>query len=149
MEKQLIIKRTHVSFGEEQFQFLSAHSDHPLADGFIFSRVFCDADSFQSFLALLKEQLALTEEFCSFAEQTFPAEFFRDQSLVLMFSDERSGANRLTLHACQCEADTVHLTIDRERGLTMDMAYLFLFLPLDRHDIRHSAVQIQDAGFPF
>ena len=142
MENTLSIIRTHVSFGETQYAFLNACSDHPIQDGFIFSKVFTSDSSLTAFLQTMKNTLSLSETFVEEVTRKYSSDFFAQQSLVLLFSDERSGSNRLTLRKVDVTDGRIHLEIERERGLTMDMAYLFLFYPLNSHAIHSSSAHI-------
>ena len=142
MENKLRIIRTHVSFGEEQFTFLNSCSDHPIEDGYIFSKVFTAESELEDFLLLLQKHLSVSDAFLEETRQIC-SDFFSDQhSLVLLFSDERSGSNRLALTQAMVSGDRIHLELERERGLTMDMAYLFLFYPLNSGSVHTSSAHI-------
>lgn len=144
MTNELIIKRIHLSFGNEEYDWLNSKSDHPMEEGYIFSRVFTAADAFTSFLRELQSALSASEEFISECEVRYDAAYFSEKSLVLMFSDERSGSNRLTLDSAEAAEGLMSVTILRQRGLTMDMAYLFLFLETDEKNISRSEVLIKN-----
>ena len=140
MENNLNILRTSFRFEEETYRYLDALSDHPIGDSYIFSKVFVSFEDFDRFLK--DEQIGLAETFLQRTEALYDEAFFQEHSLVVMFSDERSGSNQLTLESVQTEGDTILLEIARERGLTMDMAYLFLFYELEGKEIRTSAARI-------
>lgn len=136
------ICRTQIRFDEETYRYLDAISDHPLGDAYIFSKVFV---SFGNFDAFLKEgMIGLSEEFILKTEEFYDEAFFEEHNLVAMFSDERSGSNRLSLKEVETEGDVIKLQIGRERGLTMDMAYLFLFYVVEGKDILTSEASIED-----
>jgi hypothetical protein len=145
MNNDLIIKRTNISFGNEEYEYLNSVSDHPLCDGFIFSKLFQSAESFAAFINELK--LNVSDEFRKELCETYDQEYFRSHSLVLMFSDERSGSNRLSLMKAEISDECLRLEIERERGMTMDMAYLFLLYETEKRQATRSAVHVQDKEF--
>ena len=142
MENTLTIKRTHLSFDEEQFQFLNERSDHPITDGFIFSRLIKDHSELASFLAELQKGLGISDRLSQEVLSEWPEKRFAQHRLVLMFSDERSGSNILTLEKAETVGDLIRLSINRQRGLTMDLAYLFLFYETEDCSATRSEVQI-------
>ena len=142
MENTLIIKRTQLSFDEEQFQFLNERSDHPIEDGYIFSRLIKDHSELASLLAELQKGLGISDQFSQDVLSEWPEDRFAQHRLVLMFSDERSGSNTLTLEKAETVDDRICLSISRQRGLTMDMAYLFLFYETEDCSAERSEVQI-------
>ncbi len=144
MENTLIIKRTHLSFDEEQFQFLNERSDHPIGDGFVFSRLIKDPSELSSFLAELQKGLGISDSFADEIRSEWPEERFQQHRLVLMFSDERSGSNVLTLENAETDGDLIRLSISRQRGLTMDMAYLFLFYETEDCTASRSEVMVRN-----
>ena len=142
MENTLNICRMQIRFDEDTCRYLDALSDHPLGESYIFSKVFVSFDDFDAFLK--DETIDLTEEFIAKTEELYDKAFFEEHNLVAMFSDERSGSNRLTLKEIETEGDVIKLQIGRERGLTMDMAYLFLFYATDGKEILTSEARIED-----
>ena len=142
MENTLLIKRTHLSFDEEQFQFLNERSDHPIEDGYIFSRLIKDHSELASFLAELQKGLGISERLAQAILSEWPEERFTRHRLVLMFSDERSGSNTLTLEKAETVDGLIRLSINRQRGLTMDLAYLFLFYETEDCSVVKSEVKI-------
>ena len=142
MKNELITVRTHLSYGNEEFEFLSKHSDHPIEDGYIFSRLIKDHSELASLLAELQKGLGISDQFTQDVLSEWPQVRFAQHRLVLMFSDERSGSNTLTLEKAETMDDRICLSISRQRGLTMDMAYLFLFYETEDCSAERSEVQI-------
>ena len=85
----------------------------------------------------------MEEEFKEDVFNTYNEEFFKDNNLIMMFSDERSGSNSLTLEDINIENNLINISITRKRGLTMDMAYLFMFIDTDK-SIERSKVIINE-----
>ena len=138
MNTKLIIKRAHLSFDDAIYEFLNNLSDHPIIDGYIFSRIFNDKEELCLFFNHL-EQSELIEE--------YDEDYFKDHKLLVMFSDERSGSNKLEINDVEIKDNTISIVIDRERGLTMDMSYLFMFYEIDDKNVNNSKVLIQNKDY--
>ena len=130
MDKQLIIKRTHISYSNDEFEYLNNHSDYPIEDNQIFSKVFNDYEDFYNFIINLP--FTLKDEFKNELFSSYNSDYFINNNLVMMFSDERSGSNKLTIEDVTTEDKQINISLLRKRGLTMDMAYLFMFIDVDK-----------------
>ncbi|MBR2577358.1 MAG: hypothetical protein IKE38_00345 [Erysipelotrichaceae bacterium] len=132
--KELIIDRIHLSYGNEEYDYLNSLCDYDISLEMPFAKVFNGYEEFAEFLTEeLCPGLRLPEEYVDDLLVRYSSRFFLDRSLVMMFSDERSGANRLSLESVEVNEDRdVFISIVRERGLSMDMAYLFMFIELDK-----------------
>ncbi len=142
MNNELMIRRTHLSLGDAEYQWLSSRSDHPIENGYLFSRILTSKDALTSLLNELIKYIGLADTAAEEIKALFPAAFFEKNVLLLMFSDERSGSNQLRTGEERIEEDTVFLTLIRTRGLTMDMAYLFLMLPIAQCSVKRSEVNV-------
>ena len=127
------IIRIHVSNFEGLSVYLSDNSDHTIEDRYIFSKLFNDYESYYSFIAEFPENI-----------NRYDKEYFVDNSLIVMFNDERSGSNRLAISDVSIVDNNIDITINRERELTMDMAYLVMFYEVDNKDLVSSSVHIED-----
>lgn len=141
---ELLMERVSLSLSEEQHAWLNAHSDHPMTEGYIFSRVFQNHDSLAAFLSELSAVFPTVAQPSARWLTRYDETWFADQSLLVMFSEERSGSSRLQLHQACVEGTRADLIISRTRGLTMDMAYLFLFHALRGHEVCSSSVRIEE-----
>ncbi|MBR5754567.1 MAG: hypothetical protein IKX97_01920 [Erysipelotrichaceae bacterium] len=146
MENNLVTRRTHVSYDQQQIDYLDSISDHEISEGYIFSKLVRDLDELKELLAGLEENLDVSSDLSKEIIDNY-REILENDSLAVMFSDERSGSNVLTLKDAKIEGDAVSIEIERERGLTMDMAYTFLFLPVEGKDISSSAARIENKYF--
>ena len=147
MENTLQIKRVQISFDEKEADWLKRNSDQKGAEGTIFSVLTGSFEKLNALLNELQENLGIAESFAEAVRAEYPEEFFRDHSLVVMFSDERSGSSTITLKESVLFSDTLCLTLERKRGLTMDMAYLFLFCPYEGKDAVRSRVRIEEEAY--
>ena len=141
MDKQLVIKRTHISYSNDEFEYLNNHSDHPIENHYIFSKVFNNYEDFYNFIINLP--FNLEDEFKEEIFTSYNIDFFEFNNLVMMFSDERSGSNKLSIEDIALEDELINISILRKRGLTMDMAYLFMFMDVDK-TINKADVLIKD-----
>lgn len=128
MKEKLIIKRSHISFDENHLNYLNEHSDFPLSHDYLKDEIFakiCDSlEEYNSLTNELKEVLGVDDDVFEILDE----EYFNEDNLIIMFSDERSGSNKLELKDIYIENNIINVLIERERGLTMDMSYLFLFI---------------------
>ena len=138
MNTSLIIKRAHISFDDTTYDFLNNLSDYPMIDGYIFSKIFDKKEELCLFFNHL-EQSELIEE--------YDEDYFKDHKLLVMFSDERSGSNKLEINDIEIKDNAISIIIDRERGLTMDMSYLFMFYEIDDKNVNNSKVLIQNKDY--
>ncbi|MBR0461609.1 MAG: hypothetical protein IJJ00_02695 [Erysipelotrichaceae bacterium] len=132
--KELSIDRIHLSYGNEEYDYLDSLCDYEISLERPFAKLFNEHGDFTKFLVEeLCPNLHLPEEYVNELLARYDSGFFLEYSLVMMFSDERSGANRLTLESVEVSEDKdVFISIIRDRGLSMDMAYLFMFIDLDK-----------------
>ncbi len=147
MENKLIIHRTQLSYGEAEAAWLSSRSDIPVKDDVIFSVLISSPEALSALLDELHAHIGTPDTFAGEIRSEFPDSFFEQNNLSVMFSEERSGSNRLTIKEQVIFEDTFCLTLQRERGLTMDMAYLFLFCPVEGKTAVRSRVRIEDIPF--
>ena len=147
METKLIVHRTQLSYGEAEAAWLNSRSDTPVKDDVIFSVLISSPEAFSALLDELHAAVGTPDAFAEELRSEFPDSFFTENDLCVMFSDERSGSNRLTIKEQMIFEDTFCLTLQRERGLTMDMAYLFLFCPVEGKTAVRSRVRIEDVPF--
>ena len=131
--------RTHIYDFEKLMNYLSEISDHEIVDGYIFSRVFKNYENYVDFVGKLDVDEEVKKDFV----EMYDEKYFVDKSLLVMFSDERSGGNRLELVSENIKDGLLSIVIERERGFTMDMAYLFMFYEIQK-DVERSQVLVRD-----
>lgn len=147
MNKELIIKRCHVDYDIETIETLSKISDYPLIhellEDQIFSKLVSSKEEYNNLINELKEILCFEDVF-----EDLDDNYFDDKNLIIMFSDERSGSNKLELKDISLVDDTINVLIERTRGLTMDMAYLFILLETDikADKVKTKIITKQDEG---
>ena len=146
--KELHIERTHLSYGNEEYDYLNSLCDYQITRENPFAKVFNDYESFEVFLKeCLCEHLGVSKESAAKWLGSYCEEFFAEHGLILLFSDERSGSNRLSLESVETDEDkNVRVKILRDRGLTMDMAYLFLFIEMEKDDYQSVFASISDSN---
>lgn len=117
--------RAHISPDENFFRYLGENSDtrleHTLLSSSVFSKVFAGAAEMESFLSASGADVAIPEEVRLY-----------DGPSALLFSDERSGSSRLLPGEISFSQNGVSIDIIRKRGLTADMAYMFIFIGLPK-----------------
>ncbi len=69
------------------------------------------------------------------AIEKYDKRFFETNALVAIFSDERSGANKLKITQAAVNGDVLEIHMLRERGLTMDMSYRLMLLSVQRSEL--------------
>ena len=147
MNKELIIKRCHADYDIETIETLSKISDYPLIhellEDQIFSKLVSSKEEYNNLINELKEILCFEDVF-----EDLDDNYFDDKNLIIMFSDERSGSNKLELKDISLVDDTINVLIERTRGLTMDMAYLFILLETDikADKVKTRIITKQDEG---
>lgn len=147
MNKELIIKRCHANYDIETIETLSKISDYPLIhellEDQIFSKLVSSKEEYNNLINELKEILCFEDVF-----EDLDDNYFDDKNLIIMFSDERSGSNKLELKDISLVDDTINVLIERTRGLTMDMAYLFILLETDikADKVKTKIITKQDEG---
>lgn len=136
--ENLIINRTHVSYGNEEYDFLNSLCDYEVSLTNPFSKVFNNYEDFAPFvIEKLYMKLHVSNDFVNELIGKYTNEFFLEHSLVMIFSDERSGANKLSLTSLKVNEDKdIIIDITRDRGLSMDMAYLFMFVEMEKGEYR-------------
>lgn len=134
--ENLIINRIHVSYGEEEYNFLNSLCDYEVSLTNPFGKVFNNYEDFAPFvIEKLYMKLHISNDFVNELIGKYTNEFFLEHSLVMMFSDERSGANRLSLTNLKVNEDKdIIIDITRDRGISMDMAYLFMFIEIKKDE---------------
>ena len=65
--------------------------------------------------------------------------YFETCALIVIFTDERSGANKLELTDCSVTDDVLNINLKRRRGLTMDMSLRMLFVEAKKENIGNAA----------
>lgn len=136
--ENLIINRVHVSYGEEEYNFLNSLCDYEVSLTNPFAKVFNNYEDFAPFvIEKLYMKLHVSNDFVNELIGKYTNEFFLEHSLVMMFSDERSGSNRLSLTNLKVNEDKdIIIDINRDRGISMDMAYLFMFIEMEKDEYR-------------
>ena len=148
MEERLIIKRSHISFDENHLNYLNEHSNFPLSHDYlkdeIFAKICHNIEDYNSLTNELKEVLGVDDDVFEILDE----EYFNEDNLIIMFSDERSGSNKLELKDISLDKDIINISIEREKGLTMDMAYLFMFIKtkLDGSSVK-ATIETKEGGF--
>ena len=146
--KELIIDRIHLSYGNEEYDLLDSLCDYEISLERPFAKMLNDHEDFTDLLInRLYPGLHLPHEYVNSLIARYDKEFFLDHGLVVMFSDERSGANRLSLESVEVSEDKdIFISIVRDRGLSMDMAYLFLYIEMDKDDYRKAYASIRNSS---
>ncbi len=116
----MITQRLSLRFDEAMCEKLMAVSD----DGDIYSRLAKNAEDYKALHDELQDIFGI-----GFA---MPEIDFGTNDAIVMFSDERSGSNTLDLMEVMQTNETIQASIKRTRGLTMDMAYTLIVIPVDK-----------------
>ena len=145
--EELKIIRTHISYSNEEFELLNSLSAYPLDSKHIFAKAFSDYDTFKEFVEIvLTDKLHVDKELIETLLDTYDEDYYSAKSLIFMFSDERSGANKLSLKDVKYNNACLDICLNRTRGLTMDMAYLFILMETDIKDINTVKASIENSN---
>ena len=104
--ENLIINRVHLDYGNEEYDFLNSLCDYEVSLTNPFSKVFNKYEDFAEFVIKdLYIKIHISNDFVNELIGKYTNEFFLEHCLVMMFSDERSGANKLSLNSLSVNED--------------------------------------------
>ncbi len=141
---EIIQVRLNISFGNDEYEYMLSSADNAAAkkdnsSEHIFAKYISNIDSFKNYKEALTQNLNISE----YGDNTlfentikrYDDTYFNNKALIILFSDERSGSNKLKLENMYTHDDCIQIEFKRKRGLTMDMAYLLIFLEVDIEDV--------------
>ena len=146
MDQLLYPVRVFISPDEAFFASFEKISDTPLVNtrgtGSMFSTVCPDGEAFGKLTGLL----GIDSETSKVLRERYDETKQADCPVAVLFSDERSGSNRIELKSAQASGESVEIEMSRHRGLTMDMAYTFFVLAVPQTVSRVAKALVTDSG---
>lgn len=65
----------------------------------------------------------------------YGADYFETCALIVIYTDERSGSNKLELTGSSVTDNVLNINLKRKRGLTMDMSLRMLFVEAKKENV--------------
>ncbi len=122
--------RLSLRYDETLQEKLATLSDDP----HLFTRLIHDPQAYQNLHAAMEEAMKATIE--------FPEIDFETNDAVVIFSIERSGSNCLSIDQIRQEDKVLHVVLQREHGLTMDIGYFLIVIATEKTDANKANITV-------